>query len=61
MTTAFMSVDQRVGTQPGALEVLFKVRPRHTGYLPHQIRCLLPDLGVMLGYAVTAQTRALPA
>lgn len=40
---------------------LFKVRPRHTGYLPHHIRCLLPDLGVMLGYAVTAQTRALPA
>lgn len=47
-------------TVSNAIE-LFKVRPRHVGYLPHQIRCLLPDQGVMLGYAVTSQTRALPA
>jgi 4-hydroxy-4-methyl-2-oxoglutarate aldolase len=39
---------------------LFDVRPRHTGFLPHYIRCLLPDLGVILGYAVTAKTRAMP-
>jgi 4-hydroxy-4-methyl-2-oxoglutarate aldolase len=47
-------------TVSNAIE-LFKVRPRHLGYLPHAIRCLLPNQGVMLGYAVTAQTRALPA
>jgi regulator of RNase E activity RraA len=39
---------------------LFNVRPRHTGFLPHYIRCLLPDLGAIVGYAVTSQTRAAP-
>ncbi|HZW33726.1 MAG TPA: RraA family protein [Isosphaeraceae bacterium] len=39
---------------------LFDVRPRHTGYLPHTIRCLLPDLGPIIGYAVTSKTRAAP-
>jgi regulator of RNase E activity RraA len=37
---------------------LFEVRPRNTGFLPHSIRCLLPELGVIVGYAVTSQTRA---
>jgi regulator of RNase E activity RraA len=37
---------------------LFDVRPRHVGFLPHPIRCLLPGLGVMVGYAVTSRTRA---
>jgi 4-hydroxy-4-methyl-2-oxoglutarate aldolase len=40
---------------------LFDVRPRHVGYLPHTIRCLLPNLGPIVGYAVTSQTRAAPA
>lgn len=39
---------------------LFGVRPRHTGFLPHTIRCLLPELGVMVGYAVTSKTKAAP-
>ncbi len=39
---------------------LFNVRPRHTGFLPHYIRCLLPDLGPIIGYAVTSKTRAAP-
>jgi 4-hydroxy-4-methyl-2-oxoglutarate aldolase len=39
---------------------LFNVRPRHTGFLPHYIRCLLPDLGAIIGYAVTSKTRAAP-
>jgi 4-hydroxy-4-methyl-2-oxoglutarate aldolase len=39
---------------------LFEVRPRHVGFLPHSIRCLLPDLGVMVGYAVTSKTKAAP-
>jgi 4-hydroxy-4-methyl-2-oxoglutarate aldolase len=37
---------------------LFDVRPRHLGFLPHTIRCLLPDLGPIIGYAVTSRTRA---
>jgi regulator of RNase E activity RraA len=39
---------------------LFNVRPRHVGFLPHTIRCLLPDLGPIVGYAVTSKTRAAP-
>lgn len=46
-------------TVSNAIE-LFGVRPRHTGFLPHTIRCLLPDLGVMVGYAVTSKTKAAP-
>lgn len=37
---------------------LFDVRPRHAGFLPHHIRCLLPELGPIVGYAVTSRTRA---
>src|SRR5688572_2619398 len=33
-------------TIANAIEV-FQVRPRHVGFLPHQVRCLLPDLGPM--------------
>lgn len=46
-------------TISNAIEV-FNVRPRHVGFLPHTIRCLLPDLGAIVGYAVTSQTRAAP-
>ncbi len=44
-------------TVSNAIE-LFDVRPRHLGFLHHRIRCLLPDVGVIVGYAVTSQTRA---
>ena len=44
-------------TVSNAIEV-FNVRPRHVGYLPHRIRSLTPGLGVMVGYAVTSQTKA---
>jgi regulator of RNase E activity RraA len=37
---------------------LFNVRPRNVGFLPHRVRSLTPELGVMVGYAVTSQTRA---
>ncbi len=46
-------------TVANAIE-LFDVRPRHEGFLPHEVRCLLPELGVMVGYAVTCKTRAMP-
>lgn len=36
----------------------FNVRDRHIGFLPHEIRCLLPELGPMVGYAVTSITQA---
>ena len=32
----------------------FKVRDRSQGFMGMNIRCLFPDLGVMVGYAVTA-------
>jgi hypothetical protein len=37
---------------------LFDIRPRNEGFLPHRIRCLLPELGAVIGYAVTSRTRA---
>ncbi|MFO0956843.1 MAG: RraA family protein [Isosphaeraceae bacterium] len=39
---------------------LFNIRRRDRGFLPHTIRCLLPDLGPMVGYAVTSVTTASP-
>ena len=33
---------------------LYKVRDRTEGFMGYDIRCQFPDLGVMLGYAVTA-------
>src|SRR4051794_4200580 len=44
-------------TISNAIEV-FNVRPRNVGFLPHQIRCMFPDMPPIVGYAVTAQTRA---
>ncbi|HMB04271.1 MAG TPA: RraA family protein [Isosphaeraceae bacterium] len=44
-------------TISNAIEI-FNIRQRHLGFLPHRIRCLLPDLGPIVGYAVTSQTRA---
>ncbi len=46
-------------TIANAIEI-FDVRGRHLGFLPHQIRCLLPSLGPIVGYAVTSQTMAAP-
>jgi 4-hydroxy-4-methyl-2-oxoglutarate aldolase len=40
-----------------AIELL-KVRPRERGFTPLEIRCLFPELGVMCGYAVTAQVES---
>ena len=34
---------------------LFKLRPRNEGFMSPEIRCLFPDLGVMVGYAVTGR------
>jgi 4-hydroxy-4-methyl-2-oxoglutarate aldolase len=48
-------------TLSNAIE-LFNRRPRNQGFMSPEIRCLLPDLGVMAGYAVTARfTAAKPA
>jgi 4-hydroxy-4-methyl-2-oxoglutarate aldolase len=46
-------------TISNAIEI-FNIRPRHGGFLPHRIRCLFPDLGAMVGYAVTSKTQAAP-
>lgn len=37
---------------------LFQLRPRNEGFMSPDIRCLFPDLGVMVGYAVTARYAA---
>ncbi|MGH9663771.1 MAG: hypothetical protein ACRD9L_05050, partial [Bryobacteraceae bacterium] len=34
---------------------LLNVRPRQEGFTPLSMRCLFPELGRMIGYAVTAQ------
>jgi 4-hydroxy-4-methyl-2-oxoglutarate aldolase len=46
-------------TVSNAIE-LFNVRSRDVGFLPHRIRCLFPEFPPIVGYAVTAQTRATP-
>jgi regulator of RNase E activity RraA len=37
---------------------LFNVRPRNRGFMSPEIRCIFPEFGVMVGYAVTSQIRA---
>src|SRR3954466_6484463 len=44
-------------TISNAIEV-FNIRQRHLGFLPHTIRCLFPELGPIVGYAVTSKTQA---
>jgi 4-hydroxy-4-methyl-2-oxoglutarate aldolase len=44
-------------TLSNAIET-FDVRPRDEGYMGHEIHCMFPDLGVMVGYAATATMRA---
>jgi 4-hydroxy-4-methyl-2-oxoglutarate aldolase len=47
-------------TVANAIEVL-KVRPRTEGFPSVDLRCLFPELGVMCGYAVTAQVETVSA
>jgi regulator of RNase E activity RraA len=44
-------------TLSNAIET-FDVRPRDEGFASMDIRCLFPELGVMVGYAATATIRA---
>lgn len=44
-------------TVSNAIE-LFNVRPRNQGFMSPAVRCLFPDLGAMVGYAVTARFAA---
>ncbi|HIE51781.1 MAG TPA: RraA family protein [Armatimonadetes bacterium] len=41
-------------TVSNAIET-FNLRPRNEGFMSPEIRCLFPELGVMLGYACTAK------
>ena len=36
----------------------FNVRPRNQGFMSPEIKCIFPDMGVMVGYAVTARMQA---
>jgi 4-hydroxy-4-methyl-2-oxoglutarate aldolase len=44
-------------TVANAIET-FDVRPRTAGFASPEIRCIFPQFGVMVGYAVTARARA---
>ncbi|MDQ6773331.1 MAG: RraA family protein [Candidatus Dormibacteraeota bacterium] len=44
-------------TVANAIET-FDVRPRDEGFMAMDIRCMFPELGVMVGYAATATIRA---
>lgn len=44
-------------TLSNAIE-LFDVRPRNQGFMSPDVRCLFPELGPMVGYAVTARFTA---
>jgi hypothetical protein len=44
-------------TIANAIEV-FNIQPRNTGFMTPDIRCILPELGTMVGYAVTCTIRA---
>jgi 4-hydroxy-4-methyl-2-oxoglutarate aldolase len=66
MATSPLTLDQlealkkyNTPTIANAIEI-FNLRGRHLGFLPHQIRCLFPDLGPIVGYAVTSVTQAAP-
>ncbi len=43
-------------TIANAIEV-FNLRPRHVGFLPHQIRCLLPEVGPMRSWGMRSRRR----
>ncbi len=47
-------------TVANAIET-FNVRPRSQGFMPPEIRCIFPEMGVMVGYAVTAKIVAAAA
>ena len=44
-------------TIANAIEV-FNIQPRNVGFMTPDIRCILPELGTMVGYAVTCTIRA---
>ncbi len=44
-------------TVANAIET-FDVRPRTAGFMSPEIRCIFPQMGIMVGYAVTARARA---
>lgn len=44
-------------TVSNAIET-FNIRPRNEGFMDSSIRCILPELGTMVGYAFTATIRA---
>jgi 4-hydroxy-4-methyl-2-oxoglutarate aldolase len=44
-------------TIANAIEV-FNIQPRNIGFMTPDIRCILPELGIMVGHAVTCAIRA---
>ena len=59
LTTSDLDALRKLSTPTVANAVeLFNVRPRNQGHMSPEIRCLFPDLGVMVGYAVTMRFAA---
>ena len=44
-------------TVANAIET-FQVRPRNEGFMDSTVRCIFPELGAVVGYAVTAKIAA---
>ncbi len=59
ITREYIKALERLSTPTVSNAVeLFNLRLRSEGFMSPQIRCLFPDLGVMVGYAVTARFAA---
>lgn len=56
LSTTDLEALQKISTPTVSNAVeLFNLRPRNEGFMSPEIRSLFPDLGVMVGYAVTAR------
>lgn len=59
LTAAELEVLRKIPTPSAANAIeTFNVRPRNVGFLRPEVRCMFPDLGGMIGYAVTGIIRA---
>jgi 4-hydroxy-4-methyl-2-oxoglutarate aldolase len=56
LSTQELAALQKITTPTiaNALEV-FNMQPRNVGFMTPDIRCILPELGIMVGYAVTCK------
>ncbi len=59
MTEQELEVLRRITTPTVANAIeTFDVRPRNEGFMDNSVRCIFPELGVVVGYAATAKITA---